>query len=119
MIVILRAWRRDFHQIGPVLGRGAQASWTNRTDLSRAYTPAKESGLELLIRSQPGHVYDAIGSTWSVVAITSRARHRTGDKTAVVAPVESETWPILSGLILQVSGLIKILVVVDTKAAAR
>ena len=81
---------------------------------------AEETGLELLIGADAGRIYyvRAIGATgpgWPIRAIATRARRWTGDKPAVVPPVEAEPRPALPRLILQVSGLVEFFVVVDAE----
>ena len=51
----------------------------------------------------------------TVGAIASGAGYRASHQAAVVAPVEAEPRPSPAGLILQVSGRVEILVVVDAE----
>src|ERR1700733_13781377 len=113
VVVILRARRGYLDERGPVKGCGAQARRADRTGWGCMHASAIESCFELLIRRDPGYVHRGVGAIWPVRAIPSRARHRTGDQTAIVAPVEAEPRPFLPGLVLQVSGLVKQLIVVD------
>ena len=56
-----------------------------------------------------------VRSVRPVRAVSSRARRRAGHQTAVVAPVEADPRCVLLGLVLQVSGLVEKLVVVDAE----
>src|SRR5579862_548201 len=81
---------------------------------------AEQAGLELLIGADAGHVYyvrapGTAGSQWPIGAVASRARNRASDKAAVVAPVETEPWPALPRLILQMGRLVEYFVVVNAK----
>jgi len=71
--------------------------------------PAEEPCLELLVGSQAGHIDVGIHS----VADGNSA----GDQAAVIPPIEANPGPLLPGLVLQVSGLVELLVVVDTEHA--
>jgi len=79
------------------------------------YRAAEETRLELLIRAETGNVDDGVGAVGSVVAVTACARCRPGDQTTVVAPVEAEPGPALPGLVLEMGGLIKFLVVINAE----
>src|ERR1035438_5550714 len=121
VVVVLGSGRWDLDQAGPVLRCGAQPVGADRSDGSRVHAAAIESRLKLLIGRQVGHVHDAIRPVGTIVAIAAGARHGTRHQAAVVAPVEADPRSPLPWLVLQVSGFVEPLVVVDAEhlSAAR
>ena len=75
----------------------------------------KESRLELLIWRQRGNVDDRVSPIGTVIAISSSARHRTRNQTAIMAPVEAQPRTPLPRLVLHMSGGVEYLVVIDSK----
>ena len=81
---------------------------------------AEDPPCELLIRRQIGNIHYSVSSIWSIGAIFAAcAGHGTGNQTAVITPVEAEPRGLLRRLVLQVSGLIEKLVVVNAEYADR
>ena len=84
----------------------------------RMYRTAEESCLELLVGAETGNIDDGVSAVGSVVAVAPCARCRSGDQTTIVSPVESQPGATLPGLVLEVGGLIKLLVVVNAEDTA-
>src|SRR5580704_3298352 len=79
------------------------------------HVPAKESGLELLIWRDPGNVDYGVRPIRPIRAIATDTWHRASNQATIVTPVEAEPRSLFPRLVLQVSGLVKILVVVDAE----
>ena len=80
------------------------------------HASAVEPGLELLIRGQAGNVHNRVGAVRPIGAVAARARYRARHQAAVVSPVEANPGhSLIRRLVLQVSGLIEILIVIDAE----
>src|ERR1700683_2872742 len=89
MVIVLCAGGRNLHQVRPVLRCRAETGRANRGGGRGMHAPAKETGLELLIRGQTGKVADWVGAIGPIVAVTTCARYRPCDQAAIVPPVEA------------------------------
>src|SRR5580700_10652265 len=129
VVVVLGIRRRDLYERGAKLRRGAIV----RQGSSRGCTDAiaSEPGLELLIGGERyaanvggdhAHIRHAANEDRSR-AIVGRTHPEAGrcacDQSAVVPPVEAKPGTALPGLVLQVSGLVELFVVIDSKHSAR
>src|ERR1019366_4640242 len=104
MVVIFSPGGRYLHQIRTVQRRSACGEGCGER---RVLAPAEQSRLELLIRRKPGQVHRS-----------RRVRcegHRARYHAAVIPPVETEPGPRLPRLVLQVSGLVKLFVVINAE----
>src|SRR5580698_4054029 len=79
------------------------------------HASAIQSALELLIRRQTGNIHDRIGPVRAIHAISAGAWHFTSHLAAVVVPIETEPRPSFPGLVLQMSGGVENLIVVDAE----
>ena len=122
VVVIFGPGGRDLDKFRAVLCCWAKIDsqrGTERSGGSSSDTVADEPGLELLVGADNGSVYDGIAAVWSVVAISSRARHRSCNQSAVITPVESDPGAAFPGLVLKMRGLFKILIVVNAENCPR
>src|ERR1700733_2767474 len=76
---------------------------------------AKQSRLELLVRTKPRDITHGVAAAWSVGAVASRAWSRPRHQAAVIPPVEAEPRASLPGLVLHVSRGVELFIVVNAK----
>src|SRR2546428_13332809 len=79
------------------------------------YTPEEWARLELLVRSKQRCIHETSIVAQRAISSATRARHRTGNESAVIAPVEADPWATALPLILDVGALLERLVMVDAK----
>src|ERR1035437_3050339 len=119
VIIILRSRRGDLHQIGSELRR--KTGRRQRRKGGRLDASAEETCLKLLIGSKAAQINGGLavkrGRGWAVViGRHAVARHRAGNQSAVIAPVETNPRTALPrGLVLQVRGLIEDFVVINAE----
>src|SRR5689334_237094 len=112
------AWRDAWRIVIVILGtrrgngdsRRAVLRWRTRGQgrtQGGEHAPAEEASLDLLVSGQAGQIY------WGRRVGCERNGAR--NQPAVITPVEAEPRAALPGLVLDVSGLIEFLVVVDAK----
>src|SRR5208283_2733510 len=114
-VVVLGPSGRNLQVLGAVFRSRANAIRTDRCSGRGIDARAKESCFILLVGSKVGSIYDGVGPVRSVCTISPSARHGACYQAAVVAPIKAEPRPVLLGLILQVSGLVVDLVVIDAE----
>src|SRR5581483_2368109 len=83
------------------------------------YRTTEETCLKLLIRADDRGIDHSITAEGSVSAVATGARNRAGYQSAVIAPIEAQPGASLPRLILQVSGLVKLLIVVNAENPGR
>src|ERR1700733_9241943 len=76
---------------------------------------AKQSRLELLVRTKPRDITHGVAAAWSVGAVASRAWSRPRHQAAVIPPIEAEPRASLPGLVLHVSRGVELFIVVNSK----
>src|SRR5215813_2344895 len=106
LVVVLRARCRNADERRTKQRRIAKSGGADGTGGRGMHAAADETGLELLVGSEPGNVH-------GIYAVAER--YGAGNEPAVISPIEADPRAALPRLILQVGGLVELFVVVDAE----
>src|SRR6202142_1859552 len=114
-IVVLGSGARYLQFCGAVERRRADGIGTDGRRLCGVNCAAEKPRLKLLVRREDRGVHNRVAAERAIRAVSTGAGDRPGHEAAVVSPIEADPRAALCELVLQMSGEVEFLVVVDAK----